>query len=298
MGQNSQPTEEPSILGKFASVIGLLGVSLYFTGWIYRWQYYGFFQLEVTTLDLPVESFLLVPIQVLFGNIWAISKTAIAVVLTATAIHLTLWLLQVLGNVIEGRLNHRILLNARKRQPKSWLGQIRKSLAQFSSLKFNSIQFLRSLLDETVIVAWVLIALFFLAKQQGFTDARRDAVNHTSTLPVVTLVASEDHLSVGRNPEDTATIASLQKYRFIGDLGLLESLQGQGYNDALDPQNPRVWRLLLERGGWIYVFRTLPRNATSEQRPLVLAIKERDSGEPLMLLSPEYTKPRSNSKFP
>jgi hypothetical protein len=296
VSNNSQPANEPSILGKFASVVGLLGASLYFTGWIYRWAYYSFFQLEVTTLDLPVESFLLVPIQVLFGNIWAIGWTAIAVILIILFIYLTLWLLQNLGNLAAKLLNlwqQKIIAYYQRQRKKSWLAKMLKSLAEFSYLKISSIQFLRSLLDETVIVAWVLIALFFLAKQQGFTDARRDAINNTSTLPVVTLVASEGHLSVGRNPEDTGTTPSLQKYRFLGDLGLLESLQGQGYNDTLDPKNPRVWRLLMERGGWIYLFRTLSATAASDERPLVLAIKEGDSGVPLMLLSPEYTKPSS-----
>jgi len=31
-----QPTPESNILGNFASVVGLLGVALFFTGWIYR----------------------------------------------------------------------------------------------------------------------------------------------------------------------------------------------------------------------------------------------------------------------
>jgi hypothetical protein len=284
---SSQPANEPSILGKFASVVSLLGASLYFTGWIYRWAYYSFFQLEVTTLDLPFESFLLVPLQVFFGNIHAIGKTAIAFLLTAVAIALTLWSLQVMSSTFERNWNP-IIARARKRQPKAGIDLICQSLAKFSSLRFNSIQFLRSLLDEAVIVAWVLVALFFLAKQQGFTDARRDAINNTSTLPVVTVIASEAHLSVGRNPEDTDTTPTLQKYRFIGDLGLLEKLKGEGYNDTFDPKDTRVWRLLLERGGRIYLFRTLADNAALDERPLVLGIK----GEPLIILSPEYTKPR------
>jgi len=290
---NSQPSNDPTILGKFASVIGLLGASLYFTGWIYRWAYYNFFQLEVTTLDLPIESFLLVPIQVLFWDVWTIGKTAIAVLLTTFFIHLTLWLIQVLGTVVDQKLNHWIAINATKRQPKSWIAQTMKSLAEFSAFKFRAMQFLRSLLEETVIVAWVLIALFFLASHQGITDARQDAVNNTSTLPVVTLVTLNDRLLLGRNPEDTSTTPPLRQYRFIGDEGLLEVLQIQGYNDTLDPKNPRVWRLLMKRDGWIYLFRTLAATAGSDERPLVLAVKEGDFGEPLMLLSPEYTKPGS-----
>ena len=78
MSHNSPSNNEPNILGRFASIVALLGVALYFTGWIYRWRYFGFFQLEVTTLDLPLESFLMVPLQVFFGNNWAIAKTFFA----------------------------------------------------------------------------------------------------------------------------------------------------------------------------------------------------------------------------
>ncbi|NEP85938.1 MAG: hypothetical protein F6K18_03395 [Okeania sp. SIO2C2] len=57
------------MLGRIAGLLSLLGIGLYFTGWIYRWAYLAYFQLEVTTLDLPFESFLIVPIQVFFGHI-------------------------------------------------------------------------------------------------------------------------------------------------------------------------------------------------------------------------------------
>ncbi|WP_293120164.1 hypothetical protein [Okeania sp. SIO1I7] len=59
------------MFGRIASLLTVLGVGLYFTGWIYRWAYFAYFQLEVTTLDLPFESFLIVPIQVFFGNIYS-----------------------------------------------------------------------------------------------------------------------------------------------------------------------------------------------------------------------------------
>ncbi|MFM7713442.1 MAG: hypothetical protein ACKO7A_12230 [Microcystis sp.] len=32
-------------LGKLISVLVLLAAALYFTGWIYRWTYFSFFQL-------------------------------------------------------------------------------------------------------------------------------------------------------------------------------------------------------------------------------------------------------------
>ncbi len=294
MGQNSQPTNEPNILGQFASVVGLLGASLYFTGWIYRWQYYGFFQLEVTTLDLPVESFLLVPIQVLFGDTWAVLWTAIAFILTILFIHLTLWLLHNLGNPAAKLLNlwqQKIIAYYQRQRKKSLLARMLKSLAEFSSLKISSVKFLRSLLDETIIVAWVLIVLFILARHQGFTDARRDAIDQTSTLPVVTLVSHEERLAIGRSLKDSASDPSLQNNRFIGDENLFKKLLTQGYNDTLDPKKAKIWRFLIERNGWIYLFQTIPQDAVLEQRPPVVAIQEGDAGDRLIIRSSEYLKP-------
>jgi len=75
VSSDSEPGNEPSILRRFASLIGLLGVSLFFTGWIYRWVYYLKFHLEVTTLEFSVESFLIVPMQVLFADGRAIVRS-------------------------------------------------------------------------------------------------------------------------------------------------------------------------------------------------------------------------------
>ena len=50
------------MFSKLASLLTILGVGLYFTGWIYRWAYFAFFKLEVTKLDLPIKSFFIAPI--------------------------------------------------------------------------------------------------------------------------------------------------------------------------------------------------------------------------------------------
>ena len=92
MTQTPQPSQEFNILGKFASVVGLLGIALFFAGWIYRWSYYYFFQLEVTNLDFPPQSFLFVPLQIFLANGWTIFKTALAFILAAITIQLTLCL--------------------------------------------------------------------------------------------------------------------------------------------------------------------------------------------------------------
>ncbi|NJR74465.1 MAG: hypothetical protein HC773_14090 [Scytonema sp. CRU_2_7] len=64
MSNTPQTTSEFKILGAFAGSVGLFSIALYFTGWIYRWAYYGFFRIELNALNLPAQSFFFVPIQV------------------------------------------------------------------------------------------------------------------------------------------------------------------------------------------------------------------------------------------
>ncbi|MEI1375501.1 hypothetical protein PQG02_04120 [Nostoc sp. UHCC 0926] len=72
----------------------MLGAALFFAGWIYRWSYFYFFQLEVNTLDLPAQSFLIVPLQIFLGDGWTICKSAIAFFVAAIAIQATLLAIQ------------------------------------------------------------------------------------------------------------------------------------------------------------------------------------------------------------
>ncbi len=294
MTQTPQPTQEPNILGKFASVVGLLGAALFFAGWIYRWSYFYFFQLEVTTLDLPAQSFVIVPLQIFLGDGWIICKTAIAFIFCAIAIYFTLWLIQTISDAVVDKLNRflsRRLIPATQRR-QSWIARRLKSLADFSSFQLGSVKFLRSLVNEIVIVSWVLLVIFWLARWQGTIDARRDA-GQDSTLPVVALVTAENHFALGRKLDDVFSNPSLKGYRIIGDRGLFDDLRGREDNDTTDPKKPRVWRILMERGGWIYLFPALSPNAKPNDRPSVLAIQASDVGGHLMIRSPEASKTKS-----
>jgi hypothetical protein len=151
--------------------------------------------------------------------------------------------------------------------------------------------FPQSLRNDTIIVAWLLVALFWLARIQGTIDARRDAINDTSLLPVVTFVTPEKGSVLGRNLDDVFPDPSLKGYRIIGDKGLFDYLRGLETNDVAIP-NPRVWRLLLENKGWFYLFPALPPKADRDRRPPILAIRANGSGE-LMILGPAYTEPDS-----
>ncbi|MGV2390902.1 MAG UNVERIFIED_CONTAM: hypothetical protein LVR29_30080 [Microcystis novacekii LVE1205-3] len=55
--------------------------------------YFGWFSLEINRLDLPLRSFLFVPIQVFCGDFGAFLRTFLALVAVAFAIQFTLWIL-------------------------------------------------------------------------------------------------------------------------------------------------------------------------------------------------------------
>lgn len=273
MSPSPDSSQSPNFLGKFASVIGLLGSALFFVGWIYRWSYFYFFQLEITTLDLSAQSFFFVPLQVFF----LAPQRGIIFLVTVIPGLFVLWLLQLSIKKILSNI--------------TWLSHLIKFLSEFSSTQLESIRFLWSLVEETVIVALVLVVLFWVSQFQGTADARRDA-GPSSTLPVVALVTPETRIALGRKLDDVFIDPSLKGYKIIGDKGLFNDLRGREDNDTLDPEYPRVWRLLIERAGWIYLFPSLPPNADPNDRPPVLAIQESQLGEQLMILSPEPSKPR------
>lgn len=265
VASSSQDNSEFSLLGKLASLVVLLGAALYFTGWVYRWAYFSFFQVEVTTLNLPVESFYIAAFQVFFGNPLAIFRTAIAFIITAIAILVTL-------HIVDDFL----------------VKKLKKILQKFSYHQSKSIQFLGSLVDEIVIVLWILTVLFWLATWQGDADAWTDALNDTSTLPIVTVVASENNAALGRKLDDP--FVNPTNVRIIGDLEQYKKLLGKDFTDTSNPDESRVWRLLIDRDGYFYIFPALPSNRDRALRPLVLTIHESGNGDQLMILSPNSSK--------
>jgi hypothetical protein len=289
-----QPTPESKILGNFASVVGLLGAALFFTGWIYRWSYFYCFQLNVITLDLPVQSFLLVPLQVFLGDGWTILRSAIAILLTALAIYLSLWLVNSINKIVAAKINRRATrwrFYARRRRL-GLLHRFLKSWQRFNLNRLNSIKLLRSLVDEIIIVGWVLLVLFWSAYHQGIADARRDA-GENSSLPAVTLIGKQDSMALGRKLDDPTLRLDPKGFKAIGDAGLFADLSKRDYTDINNPQEPRVWRLLLERGNWIYLFPALTKEQQTDPkaRPPVIAIHQSQSSAQLLIVSPEPSKP-------
>ena len=277
---------EPSILRRFASLVGLLGASLFFMGWIYRSVYFFQFSLELTTLEFPVQSFFIVPIQVILGDTRAMLRTIVALGLTINGIYVTLWGIQKLGKlnqVVKVRFPYP--RNSNKRWVRFVSRQIH-SLITFDPLDFDSIKFLRSLVDETVIVAWVLLTLFHLAQSQAIADVQRD-IGPNSTLPVVTLIVPEDRLPLGRLLEDSFVNPPVQGFRFFGDYQAFDKILKKENTDVRG-KRPRVWRLLLERDGWIYLVQSSTEEQHTRKVPPVVAIEKSMHGDRLMILNPTF----------
>ncbi|XZN93575.1 MAG: hypothetical protein ACM65M_12470 [Microcoleus sp.] len=295
MTASPQPTPESNILGNFASVVGLLGAALFFTGWIYRWSYFYCFQLNVITLDLPVESFFIVPLQVFLGDGWTILRSAIALLLTSLAIYLTLWLVNSINKTVAAKINGTITrwLSYPYGRRFRWLYRILNSWQQFNVNRYNSIKLLRSLVDEIIIVGWVLLVLFWSAYHQGIADARRDA-GENSPLPAVVLIGKQDNIALGRKLNNAFDEKlTLEKYKFIGDKGLFDDWLSKADTDTSNSKEPRVWRLLLERGNWIYLFPALTteQQKNPQSRPPVMAIQQSQSGDQFLIISPQPSQP-------
>jgi len=269
-------TEKLPFLGGFASILSLLGITLFFSGWIYRWSYFSYFNLDVNAQSYPAQSFLIVPIQIFVGSVANVIKTL--VVLAALP-------LLIVGTL---RVLHRLpalLAMAIRRLP--WIRSLRPWAWKPSGLQPAIRRFGAPLLDELVIVAWVLTLLFWLSQHQGQVDARRDALESSSTLPVVSLVLPQAEGVLGqdlRYLDDSAEAIPdppLANNVFIGDRVLARQIRDTSLSD---PDSQQVWRLLAnETLGWLYLIRTLPDSADPSERPLVLAIPNAKRGQTLIL---------------
>ena len=228
------------------------------------------------------------------GNGWAFAKTALALIFVATAIKITLWFIEPLTVAFVLPLSQPLTFSSRRRKWHKVKHLFRKYAKTFHQCP--PCKFLRelvtiiplSLRKDLIIVIWLLIALFWLARSQGWDDARRDAVNKTSTLPVFTYIFPKEKLVLGRDLDDIFTDPSLKDSRFIGDFSLFDYLRVLEDN-APTLKEPRIWRLLLENNNVIYCFFGLDKNADKKQVPPVLAIKTNKKGQ-VMILSPTIPK--------
>lgn len=283
------------MFGRLASLLTILGVGLYFTGWIYRWAYFGYFQLEVTTLDLPLESFLIVPVQVFLGNLaggdfstfWRTVRVAIA---TFLIIYISLKGIEILNREFANCINKSRSLLVLQSLKHRWY-KITQVLQPLPDLK--PIDYDKNFVDELIVAGWLLVALFYLGQTQGNLDALRDSRNETSKLPVVTIITPENQLPLGRKVYDLTDDPNVGKFRAIGDLELYKQLLQRDYNNKDASDNRIVWRLLIDRNSQYYIFPSLSQNLPPDTRPPVVVIQQSESGEYVVILSPEPAPERS-----
>ena len=310
-------TEIPFV--RLVSILSLLGVGLFFVGWVYRWAYFAFFNLEINTINLSLQSFFFSPIQVFFGDIPRTFITIFSLILTAIGVYLLVWLYNLFTTLItkiakflyrklnpnqpnappqtQNIINQpaappqkqkkvlKFLINVLKFL-KSLAKKILRSLLSFGKTRHESLQILQGLLEEIISLSLVILVFYWLARTQGINDARRDA-STASTLPAISFITKETQLPLGGKLDDDLAVAPVKGFIIIGDRGMFQSIQSNDRTDNNDPENPRIWRLLLKQDGWLYLFYNLPPNAPLDQRPLVLALKENQ----ILILSPEPTQP-------
>jgi hypothetical protein len=276
-----EPGTDTSVpfLGGFASILSLLGITLFFSGWIYRWAYFAYFSLNLNDQSFTAQSFLIVPIQIYLGTPANLLKTLLLLLALPLLITATLALIRLLSALmaqLQGRYLTQRPLPAGPQTPNSRLAEARR--------------FLASLVDELVIVGWVLILLFWFSQDQGLRDARRDAVETTSTLPSVSLVLPQrdgilaQDLRVLNDSGEPISDPPLADQVLIGDPDLAREVRSTTLSD---PQGQQVWRLLnQEPTGWLYLIRTIASSSSSKERPLVVAVPNAKRGQTLVLKPP------------
>ncbi len=176
------------MFGKIASLLSLLGIGLYFTGWVYRWAYFGYFQVEINNLDFSLESFLIAPIQVFFGylSIGDFSTIWRTIWIGIFTFMIIIIVIQVNLIILEFcREKSTYIINKWRLKLLRWSlttkhHKITRPFQSFLYFKqFNLIRYDKVLINETIIVTWLLTALFFLGQSQGKVDAIRDSRNET-----------------------------------------------------------------------------------------------------------------------
>ena len=255
--------ESASPLGKLAGSIGLVAIAFVFTGWIFRWYYFTYFQVDPTSLGFPVETISIAAFSLLFRSPWSILRFIIGLGLAFAGIVVTFrairfssrWLLPLLGYMLQ-----RMGLGREQRQ---------------------QLRLLSSLANELVIVLWLLLVLYGLAASQGLSDARRDSIDETSTLPLITIAMPGAQSVIGRDPDQM--LVNPSGVRLFGNRERYDALLGDELNSD---SGRRRWRLLSDTGGRLLVIPSLPSAQIGGKAPPVLIFPDGGKGDRLVILSP------------
>jgi hypothetical protein len=271
---NTKKNDSNVPLASFASLIGVIGLLLYYSGWIYRWSYLDFFAVNINAFSFGSESFILVTLQTFLGDWQRVVTFVILVLITIVIIRLTLLALQYTNNVRKGL----------KRGP--------ISLSQYRLLRvLNGCNWItgflsKNVIDDLIIVSIILVSLFYFSSYYGRADAIRDVFDSSSTRPMVTIVGSGDKLLLGKLPNDPTLDSSKDKIKIIGDLDAFDAIIFSGISDV---KKGSTWRLLGESGNWLYLYKSLdrndPKNNISNTRPYVVVVNTGDGRVQFRIIS-------------
>lgn len=288
---NPQSRNDFNLLSKFASLLVFLAASLYFTGYIYRLSYYHFWGIELSTLNFPTESFYVVAFNLVLDNI---AKTLIAFLIITLAIFVTFGIIQII--IIQGgyfifsfiiKQLKKIPLKSRIKEKLKLIQERLKLIQVLNSNQRDSLLLIASLIDEVVIIAWILAALFYLAYNQGYDNALKDAVNSSSQLPIVTIVYGKNSLPIGRNLDDIDSGVNSRKFSILGDKDLYNKIVSHEVTKTDSTEVPVVWRLLLYQNGYFYIFPALPdKYKDSKRSPIVMLNANNNPNQVLILKRP------------
>lgn len=168
----------------FINLLGLISAVLYFAGWMYRLAYYSRFELSVIDLNFSFESYLLLPVVILFTDLVDVlfSDTSLTKVLCTilfiSSIYLVLRSLQLIFQKLFTYIKQKLAGT-------KWL--------------VNEFQRLHDLIEqfnviEISLTVFVLFILFGIAWYRGFLDGTRDIYEETSILPSVKIISGAESL--------------------------------------------------------------------------------------------------------
>ncbi len=82
-------------------------------------------------------------------------------------------------------------------------------------------------------------------------------------------------------------LANPSGFRIIGDRNLYNQLLGKELTNTSDPNQYRVWRLLIDRDGYFYIFPALPNKDRNLSVPVLIVY---ESSEQMTILSPNTSE--------
>ncbi|HEY9886450.1 MAG TPA: hypothetical protein V6C96_04235 [Vampirovibrionales bacterium] len=167
-----------NIFAVFVNLLGIISALLYFSGWIYRLAYFKRLGLNIIELNFSIESFLLMPVVLIFSKIlkaiiiWGPFKFVFILILVLLAFCFTIRVLGFLKVLIYKALNKLPFLKKESRN-------------NFKVLD-------RFFVIEILVTTFVLFIIFQKAWLYGYQDGIRDLNTQTSLLPKVQILANED----------------------------------------------------------------------------------------------------------